>query len=953
MNRQQFRVLYQQFLLRVIDLELIAPEGDITKLLGQFAALLFIASLWILLPSVAMAAGPSRSDLGLLLGWAVAHFLVSTTMLVVGLFAVLSWESMLPDRRDVLVLSPLPVRAGTLLFAKSAAIATGLSLTVIALNLLPSLAVPSVFASAPVQPPPRFDTAMPPVPAAGLNAVLDRDLAPVRVPGGALAPGTHGGVAIGVIDHGDQRVFAFGTADADSIFEIGSITKTFTGLIMVRMAERGTLRLDEPVRELLPPGIAVRPPGPEITLLDLATHHSGLPRNPDNLNPADQRNPWVDYRAGDLYAYIHKRGVGRPENPRFLYSNIGFGVLGTALANRAGESYPDLVREEITGPLAMSDTAVLLPPDKAARMILGRDASDHPVRPWGFGAVAPAGGIRSTAADMLIWLEAQLHPEKHGAMQSALELSHRVRATADSGHSIALAWIYDADTGVYWHNGATGGYSSYAFFEPKADLAAVVLGTGSSLPGLLGPHIRQRLSGQPALSLTNPVSARKSAGWNQLRSLAAYWIALTGAGTFVFCFILSIQGLAQLLPRQLFLRVSAALQMTLLCGLLTAYFLQPGFSSLESLEENQQLLFWLPSYWFLGLFEQLNGPIPAQLATLAQRAWIGLLLTLCGAVLAYLICFFRTLRRIAEQPDILPVRAGVSWLPRFGKSLPTAVVQFSIRTLLRSRQHRVILSFYIGLAIALAIFLARSAGLHQDAYGLDPWRHVNAPMLVASIILMGASVLGVRIVFSMPLDLRANWIFRVTPIPGTASCMVASRRALYLLSVIPVFAVCAGVFLCMWPWKPAVEHLTVLALLGIALAELSLTNFRKIPFTCSYLPGRSYFHMAFLSVVGTIFWINKGAEAERETLNTSKGLATMLVLCGIAALCARVRTTAKANAPEESLRFEETPEPAIQALSLAGDGAAHYRTEQMARPEEAGELISAPQSQRSGRWSPE
>ena len=119
MKKLQFRVLYRQFLLRIVDLELLAPQGDISKLLGQFAALLAVVSFCIMSPSVSMAAAaPDLPELGLALTWVDAHFLVSTTMLVVGLFAVLSWESMFPDRRDVLVLSPLPVRGRTLFSPK-------------------------------------------------------------------------------------------------------------------------------------------------------------------------------------------------------------------------------------------------------------------------------------------------------------------------------------------------------------------------------------------------------------------------------------------------------------------------------------------------------------------------------------------------------------------------------------------------------------------------------------------------------------------------------------------------------------------------------------------------------------------------------------------------------------------------------------------------------------------
>ncbi len=752
--------------------------------------------------------------------------------------------------------------------------------------------------------------------------MLDRDLAPARTPeSGALAPETHAGVTVGVLEHGDRRVMAYGTAEPDSIFEIGSITKTFTGLVLARMVEQGRVRLKEPVRELLPPGTVAKPAGDEITLLDLATQHSGLPQMPDNFNPIDQRNPLADYRAANLYAYLHKRGVAKPRAAKFVYSNVGFGILGQALSNRAGIDYPNLVRDEVTGPLGMRDTGVSLSPEQRSRIIQGYDAAHLPVRMWDMDAMAGAGAIRSTASDMIAYLDAQLHPEKFGALQAALVESHQLRADVESGSRIALAWIYDTDTGTYWHNGATGGYSAYAFFQPKGDFAAVVLANGGSFPGLLGPHIRQRLAGQPAISLANRLVAGKGGWLNPLRSFAAHWFALFAAGVFIFCFMLSVQGLAQLLPRQMFLRLSAVLQMTLFCGLLTEYFLQPGFSSLESLQENQQLLPWLPSYWFFALFQQLNGPIPPELAILAQRAWIGLVLALCGAALAYLICYFRTLRKIAEQPDILPGRAGLAWIPRFGEALPTAVVQFSIRALLRSRQHRVILSFYLGLAFGLAIFFAKAPELRQQAYGIDPWRHENVPMLVASIVMMGAAVLGARAVFSMPLDIKANWVFQVTPIRGAADCMVASRRALYVLSVIPALLTSAAVFLWMWPWRQAAGHLAVLGLLGALIAELCLGNFHKLPFTCSYLPGRSYAHMAFLGFMGIMVVVGKGAEVERRALGNTASLATMLALLGVAVLCARWRTTASAKSPEGSLQFEEAPVPAILSLGLNRDGA--------------------------------
>jgi serine-type D-Ala-D-Ala carboxypeptidase/endopeptidase len=353
------------------------------------------------------------------------------------------------------------------------------------------------------------DAAMPPVKAADLQSILDRDLAAARTPifrPGALSEGTGAGIAIGVVQHGVRRVFTFGTAKTDSIFEIGSISKTFTVLLLAEMAGEGKVKLDDPVRELLPQGTASKPAGAEITLLDLAIQHSGLPRMPDNFHPADPQNPYADYRPADLYRFLASHGVAKPAAPEFLYSNLGVGLLGQALANRAGKSYAALLQQEIAGPMGLKDTVVSLSQEQQARFIQGHDAEHRPAHAWDLDALAGAGAIRSTAADMLTYLEAQLHPEKFPALAKAMAQTHELRADAMPGMRIGLAWLYVEKDGFYWHNGGTGGFSSYAFFDPKNDSAGVVLfnttlGPEGSFADLLGAHVRQRLIGEAPLSL--------------------------------------------------------------------------------------------------------------------------------------------------------------------------------------------------------------------------------------------------------------------------------------------------------------------------------------------------------------------------------------------------------------------------------------------------------------------
>jgi CubicO group peptidase (beta-lactamase class C family) len=208
--------------------------------------------------------------------------------------------------------------------------------------------------------------------------------------------------------------------------------------------------------------------------------------------------------------------VAKPASTSFLYSNLGFGLLGQALANRAQTSYPELLKAQVAGPLQMTDTVITLTPEQQRRFIEGHDARHNPAHAWDLDAFAGAGAIRSTASDMLKYLEANLHPETlklsstvatpAKTLEAALEMSHELRADVATSMRIAFAWLYKTDTGSYWHNGGTGGYSSYALFNPKGNYAVVVLfnttvSNNGSFADRLGEHISERLSGTRAISL--------------------------------------------------------------------------------------------------------------------------------------------------------------------------------------------------------------------------------------------------------------------------------------------------------------------------------------------------------------------------------------------------------------------------------------------------------------------
>ena len=369
-------------------------------------------------------------------------------------------------------------------------------------------------------PTPKSAAARPPVALNDLKPILDAEMAPVLEHGLLSSASGGGGLVIGVLDHGRRRVFAYGAAKPDSIFEIGSITKTFTGLILAQMVVQKKVTLDEPIRMLLPKDFVAKPDGSEITLLDLATQHSGLPRMPDNFKPKNPENPYADYDESRLRDFMSTQGVAKPAQTYFHYSNLGFALLGYGLAQRAGTSYAQLLSDEVLTPLKMTDTALTLSPPQKARLIQGHDDHFDPAVPWDLNAFDSAGGLKSTADDMLTYLDANMHPEKYVAgaksgsaastLPTAMAIDHQLRAniTPNGDKKIALTWWFDRKTGSYSHGGGTGGYTSMAGFNPQRDVAVVALynreNTDINAPPFaqrIAENVSDLLKGEPAIPI--------------------------------------------------------------------------------------------------------------------------------------------------------------------------------------------------------------------------------------------------------------------------------------------------------------------------------------------------------------------------------------------------------------------------------------------------------------------
>jgi serine-type D-Ala-D-Ala carboxypeptidase/endopeptidase len=293
-------------------------------------------------------------------------------------------------------------------------------------------------------------------------------------------PAQHGGgFVVGLLDgDGTRRVVNVG-APADGVFEIGSITKVFTTAILADMAARGQVHLDDPVAQLLPATVKVPSrSGRRITLLDLATQSSGLPRLPTNFAPKDSTNPYADYGDQQLYDFLSGYELPRDPGATYEYSNLGMGLLGHALARKAGMSYERLVTRRVLAPLGMKETAITLSPALRARLVPGHGDTGQVVANWDLATLAGAGALRSTVRDMLTFLAANLDSSR-GPLGRPLHETHVSRHAAGSPNmTIGLAWHILAPPGggsIVWHNGGTGGYRSFIGFDPVRRVGVVLL----------------------------------------------------------------------------------------------------------------------------------------------------------------------------------------------------------------------------------------------------------------------------------------------------------------------------------------------------------------------------------------------------------------------------------------------------------------------------------------------
>lgn len=313
------------------------------------------------------------------------------------------------------------------------------------------------------------------------------------------APRDGQGIVVGVLGPDGRRFVAGGTGagakvERNTVFELGAMSVGFTGLILADMVNRGEVSLDDPAAKYLPQGHHMpERAGRQITLRDLATQRSGLPAMADDMDVVDSVGPFSDYDEAKLLAFLDRYQLTRDIGAQWEPSNLGFGLLGYLLTRAAHTDYETLLRKRVTGPLGMNDTLVTLPPPEAARLAPPFDSYMRPAKTWNWRLFAGAGGIHSTAADLLILANAVLDPKSPIAAALKTATSERVPVV---GHQIyqGLGWqiTYGAPNGgeLLALDGGTRGYRATLAVEPAKGRAEVVLinSAGPAASGL-GLHV--------------------------------------------------------------------------------------------------------------------------------------------------------------------------------------------------------------------------------------------------------------------------------------------------------------------------------------------------------------------------------------------------------------------------------------------------------------------------------
>jgi serine-type D-Ala-D-Ala carboxypeptidase/endopeptidase len=323
------------------------------------------------------------------------------------------------------------------------------------------------------------------------------------------------GIVVGVLDEKGPRVIAYGDTGAaerrpltgNTVFEIGSVTKVFTALLLVDMVRTRDFKLTDPVAKYLPKGTKLpERNGRSITLIDLATHTSGLPFMPDNM-PALLESKESSYSKADLYRFIAAQTLQRDIGSEWDYSNLDYWLLQEAIATRGRADFEQLLEKRVIAPLGLQSTAITLPPELEARVAIGHDAVMQPAAPlasWPvFNLMPAAGGMLSTANDLLKFLSVAMAYEDSKLAPSMAKLLQTRRPAGENEQALGWMIMGEGEDGIVLHDGGSLGFSSSVAWMPRQRTGVVVLMNQTGNVGDIARHLLR-----PSLPLAKVTRAR-------------------------------------------------------------------------------------------------------------------------------------------------------------------------------------------------------------------------------------------------------------------------------------------------------------------------------------------------------------------------------------------------------------------------------------------------------------
>ncbi len=386
--------------------------------------------------------------------------------------------------------------------------------------LVAGLLASSAALAAPQAPPPNAPPPKAPPPAAAPvkpASILPSDADLQRIVDDRVATFHDSvGLIVGVVEPAGRRLFVRGPAqvgndeavDGDTIYEIGAVSKVFTGLLLTEAARRGELSLNDPVTKYLPPGTVLPQHGRAMTLLDLATHTSGLPKMPANVAVTDFNNPDAEMTADQLLKSVAAYELTRDVGSAYEYSDAGYELLGMAIAAAGHTDYDTLLKSRILAPLRMTNTHLAQSLEEKSLLSVGYDAHLAAVPHALLPLVPGATGMRSTANDLLTFVAANIGLNASPLAPGMADMLKTRRQTQYLELNTAIGWHIATLHGVemVWENGQTDGYRAFIGFVPKTRVGVVVLSNAANTIDDIGVHILDKDS--PLRHLHREVEAK-------------------------------------------------------------------------------------------------------------------------------------------------------------------------------------------------------------------------------------------------------------------------------------------------------------------------------------------------------------------------------------------------------------------------------------------------------------